>query len=66
VNDLLVAQLAPRQRETLTLLREGLADKEIAARLEISPHTVNHYTKAIYRQFGVQSRAALIAKLAGA
>ena len=49
VNYLLVGQLAPRQRETLALLREGLADKEIAVRLNISPHTVNHYTKAIYR-----------------
>jgi DNA-binding CsgD family transcriptional regulator len=66
VNEMLVRRLSPRQFETLRQLREGLADKEIAARLGISPHTVNHYTKQIYRQFGVQSRAALVAKLAGA
>ena len=65
VTNLLVARLAPRQQETLELLREGLADKEIAQRLGISPHTVNHYTKSLYRHFGVQSRATLIAKLAG-
>jgi DNA-binding CsgD family transcriptional regulator len=65
INDLLVARLPPRQFETLMHLRGGLSDKEIAARLAVSPHTVNHYTKAIYRLFGVQSRAALIAKLSG-
>jgi DNA-binding CsgD family transcriptional regulator len=66
VNELLVARLSPRQLDTLRHLRAGLSDKEIAARLGISPHTVNHYTKQIYRQFGVQSRAALVAKLASA
>jgi DNA-binding CsgD family transcriptional regulator len=56
------AGLAPRQRETLDLLLAGLGDKEIADRLGISPHTVNHYTKTIYRHFGVGSRATLIAR----
>lgn len=53
--------LPPRERQTLDLLLAGLADKEIAARLGISPHTVNHYTKSIYRRFGVNSRMALLA-----
>jgi DNA-binding CsgD family transcriptional regulator len=54
--------LPPRQSQTLDLLLAGLGDKEIADRLGISPHTVNHYTKAIYRRFGVRSRATLIAR----
>jgi len=57
------AQLPPRQRQVLELLVEGLADKEIAERLGISRHTVNQYTKQIYRRFGVTSRAVLTARL---
>jgi DNA-binding CsgD family transcriptional regulator len=57
------AQLAPRQRQVLELLVEGLADKEIAERLGISRHTVNQYTKQLYRRFGVTSRALLAARL---
>jgi DNA-binding CsgD family transcriptional regulator len=55
-------QLAPRVRETLEHLLEGEPDKEIAARLGISPHTVRQYVKTIYRTFGVSSRAQLIAR----
>lgn len=57
------AQLAPRERETLDLLLTGLTDKEIAERLAISPFTVNQYNKTIYRRFGVNTRATLIARL---
>ncbi|MFP2925879.1 response regulator transcription factor [Pyxidicoccus sp. 3LG] len=64
-DDALMARLAPRERQTLELLLHGLADKEIAARLGISRFTVNQYTKSIYRRFGVQTRAALLARLLG-
>jgi DNA-binding CsgD family transcriptional regulator len=65
VDEQLVARLSPRERQTLDLLLAGLADKEIADRLGISPHTVNQYTKSIYRRFGVRSRAALLARRLG-
>jgi DNA-binding CsgD family transcriptional regulator len=65
VDELLIARLSPRERQTLDLLLAGLADKEIAERLGISPHTVNQYTKSIYRRFGVRSRAALLARRLG-
>jgi two-component system, NarL family, response regulator DevR len=55
------ARLSPRERHTVVLLLEGLADKEIATRLGISAHTVNQYTKSIYARLGVHSRAALCA-----
>ncbi|NTX66451.1 helix-turn-helix transcriptional regulator [Myxococcus sp. CA051A] len=58
-------RLAPRERQTLELLLRGLGDKEIAAELGISRFTVNQYTKAIYRRFGVRSRTALIAGMLG-
>jgi|HubBroStandDraft_6_1064221.scaffolds.fasta_scaffold200960_1 DNA-binding CsgD family transcriptional regulator len=55
--------LAPRQRETLDLVIEGLSTKQIAERLRISVHAVNQRMRAIFRRFGVGSRAALVARV---
>ena len=41
----------------IALLGEGMSNKEIAARLGISPKTVMHHTVAIYRVLGVRGRA---------
>lgn len=57
--------LPPRLRDTLAALAEGLSEKQVAARLGISAHTVHEYTKALYRRFGVQSRAELLARHLG-
>ncbi|WP_342378110.1 LuxR C-terminal-related transcriptional regulator [Myxococcus stipitatus] len=65
VDEALQARLSRRERQTLELLLRGMMDKEIAGQLGISPFTVNQYTKALYRRFGVHSRAALIARLLG-
>ena len=59
------ASLAPRARDVLDALLTGAADKEIAVRLHISPHTVRQYVKAIYRQFEVSSRGELAARWFG-
>jgi DNA-binding CsgD family transcriptional regulator len=56
--------LAPRVRDTLDVLLSGATDKEIAAKLRISPHTVRQYVKSILRAYGVSSRAQLIATVA--
>lgn len=56
------ADLSPRVREVLRCLLEGDGDKQIAARLGISRHTVNVHTRVIFRHFGVQSRAELLAR----
>lgn len=53
--------LAPRLRQTLDLLVQGLSEKQIAFRLKISPHTVHNYVKALHQRFKVSSRAELIA-----
>lgn len=55
------SDLRPRHRETLELLMTGASEKEIAAALGISVHTVHQYVKAIYRRFRVKSRAQLMA-----
>lgn len=59
------AALAPRPRDVLDRLLRGAADKEIAADLGLSPHTVRQYVKTIYRAFDVSSRAELVARWSG-
>ena len=54
--------LTPRVRQVLDRLLEGDGDKQVAARLGMSRFTVNEYAKVIYRHFGVQSRAELLAR----
>jgi DNA-binding CsgD family transcriptional regulator len=54
-------KMAPRLRQTLDLLLIGDGEKQIAAKLKLSPHTIHDYVKMVYRQFGVCSRAELLA-----
>ena len=56
------ANLSPRQRQTLECLLAGLSEKQIAARMRLSPNTVHHHIKALHRHFGVSSRSELLAK----
>ncbi|HEX6225252.1 MAG TPA: AAA family ATPase, partial [Chryseolinea sp.] len=53
-------QLTDRQIEILTLLRDGLQNKEIADRLFISPKTVDHHISAILSKLAVGSRAKAV------
>jgi DNA-binding CsgD family transcriptional regulator len=55
------AQLSPRLRQTLACLLEGDSEKEVADRLGLSHATVHQYVTALYRRFGVHSRAQLLA-----
>ncbi len=50
--------LAPRQMDILRLICSGLTNKEIAARLETSPHTVRHQVSAVLKKLGVSTRSA--------
>lgn len=50
------------QRRVLKHLLDGLQEKAIARLLGLSSHTVHQHTQAIYRIFGVHSRAKLLAK----
>lgn len=56
------SRLAPRMRETLDVLLTGATDKEIAAQLRISPHTVRQYVKMLLRAYNVTNRSQLIAR----
>ncbi|MCF6735733.1 LuxR family transcriptional regulator [Blastococcus sp. KM273129] len=56
------AGLTDRQLEVLALLREGLGNAGIAARLHISPRTVEHHVAGILAKLGAASRAEAIAR----
>jgi DNA-binding NarL/FixJ family response regulator len=49
--------------QVLQLLQRGMSEKQVAAELEVSPHTVHDHVKALYRAYGVGSRGELLAKL---
>jgi DNA-binding CsgD family transcriptional regulator len=50
-----------RLREVLGLLSRGLSEKQVAADLDLSVHTVHDHVKALHRRLGVQSRGELLA-----
>ena len=58
-----VAGLSPRQREVMHLVAEGLSNKQIAARLNISPRTVENYRAWVMERIGASNLADLVRKV---
>lgn len=54
-----IYELSDREREVLIELAKGLMNKEIAAKLHISIHTVVTHRKNIVRKTGIKSAAGL-------
>lgn len=52
----LIARLTPRERDILRLLREGLPNKVIASRLDVSEVTVKSHLGNVFRKLQVQNR----------
>lgn len=55
-----LSALTPRERQVLDLVTSGRNTGEIAALLEISPHTVHRHRSAIMRKMGFHDRVELI------
>ena len=55
------AVLTNREREILALLADGLANKQIAARLGISKNTVKTHLELLFEKLDVSSRAEAVA-----
>jgi DNA-binding NarL/FixJ family response regulator len=49
--------LSPREREVLALISQGATNREIAAALHLSPHTIHEHTSSLYRKLGARNRA---------
>ncbi len=57
-------QLTPAQRRVCDEFLNGHSEKEVAALLKLSIHTVHTHAKAIYKIFAVASRAELLSHCA--
>jgi DNA-binding CsgD family transcriptional regulator len=51
--------LSARQRDVLRCLAVGLADKQIADRLDMSLHTVDYHMRQLRKRFGARNRLQL-------
>lgn len=61
VGEQFVRALSEREREVLLLVVEGLQNKDVARRLNLSEGTVRIHMHNIYQKTGIGSRAALTA-----
>jgi DNA-binding NarL/FixJ family response regulator len=57
----LASPLTPRETEILRLLADGLANKQVAARLGISEHTVKTHVASLFEKLGADTRAEAVA-----
>jgi len=56
----LAEPLTPREREVLQMMAAGLANKEIAAKLAISEHTVKFHVASILGKLGASTRTEAV------
>jgi two-component system, NarL family, response regulator DegU len=52
--------LTPREQDVVQLLADGLGNREIAARLKLSEHTIKNYLFQVFDKIGVSSRVELV------
>jgi DNA-binding CsgD family transcriptional regulator len=53
------ASLTPTERDVVRLVGEGLSNKDVAARLFVSPRTVESHLSHVYTKLGLSSRVQL-------
>ena len=56
--------LTPRELEVLAALAEGMTNKAIARKLDISLHTVKFHVESLFRKLGARTRTEAVAKAA--
>ena len=58
-----VDELTPQERQIAVLLADGQSIREAAARLFLSPKTVEYHLRKVYAKLGIHSRSELAAHL---
>ncbi len=53
-------KLSSREVEIISLIRQGLSNKEVSEKLFISTDTIKYHIKNIYRKLQISSRSELI------
>jgi two-component system nitrate/nitrite response regulator NarL len=59
------SELSHREQQVVTLVCEGLSNKEIATGLGVTEGTIKIHLHSIFRRLGVRSRIELMIALAG-
>ncbi len=54
--------LTPRELDVLRLVAQGLGNKEIAAELDLSAHTVKYHLASVLAKLGVRSRTEAVSR----
>ncbi|BBH71799.1 hypothetical protein ACTI_84840 [Actinoplanes sp. OR16] len=55
--------LSGREMEIAELVGQALTNRQIAARVGLSPHTVNYHLRQVFRKLGLSSRVELVSFL---
>jgi DNA-binding CsgD family transcriptional regulator len=55
-------RLSPREIDVLTLMARGLSNREIAAQLFLSQHTVLGYVKSVFAKLAVHTRVQAVVR----
>jgi DNA-binding CsgD family transcriptional regulator len=58
------ASLTPTELDVVRLVRDGMGNKDIAARLFVSPRTVQTHLTHVYTKLGLTSRVQLAQEVA--
>ena len=54
------ASLTETERKVAEVIAEGVTNREAAARLYLSPHTIDYHLRQIFRKLGISSRVELV------
>lgn len=59
-------QLTPQEVQVVRAVSQGATNREATAQLFVSPRTVDHHLRSVFRKLGIRSRPELVrAVLAG-